>query len=65
MDKETTNLCYCEQLCRHMELKSLRPLLRIQGHVKEIKSLDFLTLMDLPDDSPYFTSDTFRFVRLL
>ncbi|KAK6116411.1 hypothetical protein DH2020_049873 [Rehmannia glutinosa] len=48
------------QLYHLMELKTLRPLLRMQGHVEEISSLDFLTLMDLPDDSPYFASDKFR-----
>ncbi|XP_042023391.1 nucleolar protein 14-like isoform X2 [Salvia splendens] len=48
------------QLCHLMELKALRPLLHMQGQVEEINSLDFLTLMDLPDDSPYFTSDNFR-----
>ncbi|PIN20344.1 Nucleolar protein involved in 40S ribosome biogenesis [Handroanthus impetiginosus] len=52
--------CEDSQLYHLMELKTLRPLLHIQGRVEEIKSLDFLTLMDLPDDSPYFTSDTFR-----
>ncbi|XP_047971513.1 nucleolar protein 14 isoform X2 [Salvia hispanica] len=48
------------QLCHLMELKALRSLLHMQGQVEEINSLDFLTLMDLPDDSPYFTSDKFR-----
>ncbi|KAL8052722.1 hypothetical protein ABFX02_05G024100 [Erythranthe guttata] len=48
------------QLYHLMELKTLRPLLSLQGHVQEISSLDFLMLMDLPDDSPYFTSDKFR-----
>ncbi|KAJ0914219.1 putative nucleolar protein [Helianthus annuus] len=43
-----------------MELKSPKPLLRIRGTVVEIKPLDFLTLMDSPDDSPYFTSENFR-----
>ncbi|KAG6405565.1 hypothetical protein SASPL_133156 [Salvia splendens] len=46
--------------CHFMELKALRPLLHMQGRVEDIHSLDFLTLMDLPDDSPYFTSDNFR-----
>lgn len=53
------------QLYHLMELKSIRPLLHIQGRVEEIESLDFLTIMDLPDDSPYFSSDNFRFVLLL
>ncbi|KAH6762950.1 nucleolar-like protein [Perilla frutescens var. hirtella] len=48
------------QLYHLMELKALRPLLHMQGRVEEVNSLDFLMLMDLPDDSPYFTSDNFR-----
>ena len=48
------------QLCHLMELKALRPLLHMQGRVEDIHSLDFLTLMDMPDNSPYFTSDNFR-----
>lgn len=53
------------QLYHLMELKTIRPLLHIQGRVEEIESLDFLTIMDLPDDSPYFTSDNFRLGLLL
>ncbi|KAK4423666.1 Nucleolar protein 14 [Sesamum alatum] len=52
--------CEASQLYHLMELKTLRPLLCIQGHVEKIDSLDFLMLMDLPDDSPYFASDMFR-----
>ncbi|KAG8383019.1 hypothetical protein BUALT_Bualt05G0140300 [Buddleja alternifolia] len=48
------------QLYHLMEVKTLGPLLRIEGHVEEISTIDFLTLMDLPDDSPYFSSDMFR-----
>lgn len=48
------------QLCRLMEVKALKPLLRLQGPVEEINSLDFLMLMELPDDSPCFASDNFR-----
>lgn len=48
------------QLYHLMELKALRPLLHMQGRVEEVNSLDFLMLMGLPDDSPYFTSDNFR-----
>ncbi|XP_075522214.1 uncharacterized protein LOC142555294 isoform X1 [Primulina tabacum] len=48
------------QLCRLMEVKALKPLLRLQGRVEEINSLDFLMLMELPDDSPCFASDNFR-----
>ncbi|KAL3830598.1 hypothetical protein ACJIZ3_019400 [Penstemon smallii] len=48
------------QLCHLMEVKSLKPLLRMQGHIEKINPLDFMLLMDLPDDSPYFSSDNFR-----
>ncbi|KAI7748626.1 hypothetical protein M8C21_012426 [Ambrosia artemisiifolia] len=48
------------ELYHLMELKSPKPLLRMRGTVDEIKPLDFLMLMDSPDDSPYFTSDNFR-----
>ncbi|KAL3501525.1 hypothetical protein ACH5RR_035974 [Cinchona calisaya] len=48
------------QLQHLMEIKSLKPLLCIKSYVKDIKSLDFLTLMDLPEDSPHFSSDQFR-----
>lgn len=53
------------QLYHLMELKALRPLLHMQGRVEEVNSLDFLMLMGLPDDSPYFTSDNFRLLFLL
>lgn len=52
--------CQDSQLCRLMEVRVLKPLLRLQGRVEEINSLDFLMLMDLPDYSPYFASDIFR-----
>ncbi|KAL0327101.1 UNVERIFIED_CONTAM: Nucleolar complex protein 14 [Sesamum angustifolium] len=52
--------CEDSQLYHLMELKTLRPLLSIQGRIEKINSLDFLMLMDLPDDSPYFASDMFR-----
>lgn len=43
-----------------MELKSPKPLLSINGTVDEIKPLDFITLINSPDDSPYFSSNNFR-----
>ncbi|KAL0327103.1 UNVERIFIED_CONTAM: hypothetical protein Sangu_1788300 [Sesamum angustifolium] len=52
--------CEDSQLYHLMELKTLRPLLSVQGRIEKINSLDFLMLMDLPDDSPYFASDMFR-----
>lgn len=45
-----------------MELKSLTPLLCIQDNVKEVMPLNFLKIMDEPADSPYFSSDDFRYV---
>lgn len=48
------------QLYRLMELKAPRHLLRIQGSLIKIHPLDFLSIMDLPEDSPYFSSDEFR-----
>ncbi|KAK9076477.1 hypothetical protein SSX86_004811 [Deinandra increscens subsp. villosa] len=48
------------ELYHLMELKSPKPLLRLCGTVDEIKPLDFLMLMDSPNDSPYFTSENFK-----
>ncbi|KAL3636188.1 hypothetical protein CASFOL_020735 [Castilleja foliolosa] len=48
------------QLYNLMELKTLKPLLRIEGHVDQIDSLNFLKIMDFPEESSYFTSDDFR-----
>ena len=38
----------------------LNPLLAIQGHVDDLSPLDFLTLMAMPEDSSFFSSDSFR-----
>lgn len=43
-----------------MEIKELRPLLCIHSSNAEMGSLDFLELMDLPEDSQYFDSDNYR-----
>ncbi|EPS71081.1 hypothetical protein M569_03678 [Genlisea aurea] len=44
-----------------MELKTSGPVLRLQRRgADEIHPFDFFTLMDLPDDSPYFASDDFK-----
>lgn len=48
------------QLHHLMEIKTLKPLLCIKSSVKEINRLDFLMLIDLPEDSPHFNSDNFR-----
>ncbi|KAK2983887.1 hypothetical protein RJ640_008046 [Escallonia rubra] len=59
MDKKP-GPCSESQLYHLMELKVLRPLLRIRGCVNEIRPLDFLSLMALPEDCSYFNSDNFR-----
>ncbi|GLT28770.1 hypothetical protein SLA2020_036780 [Shorea laevis] len=43
-----------------MELKALRPLLHIHGSVSEINPLNFLMVMNMPEDSAFFSSDNFR-----
>ncbi|KAG6708692.1 nucleolar protein 14 isoform X1 [Carya illinoinensis] len=43
-----------------LEFKALRPLLCIRDREIEIGPLNFIALMDMPEDSPFFTSDTFR-----
>ncbi|XP_022776704.1 nucleolar protein 14-like isoform X2 [Durio zibethinus] len=48
------------QFCHLMELKALRPLLRIHDCVDEINPLNFIMVMDISDDSSFFSSDNFR-----
>lgn len=43
-----------------MEARALRPLLCVTGVVNEISPLNFLELMDMPEDTVYFNSDNFR-----
>ncbi|XP_068665548.1 uncharacterized protein [Aristolochia californica] len=43
-----------------MDLKALKPWLHIRGSVSGIYPLDFLAVMDMPVDSPFFNSDNFR-----
>ncbi|GMH26188.1 hypothetical protein Nepgr_028031 [Nepenthes gracilis] len=43
-----------------LEFKVPRSLLCIQEHVDEIIPLDFLEIMNLPEDSSFFSSDSFR-----
>ncbi|KAK6242607.1 hypothetical protein SCA6_007996 [Theobroma cacao] len=50
----------CQQFYNLMELKALRPLLRVHDCVDEINPLNFLMVMDMPDDSSFFSSDNFR-----
>lgn len=53
------------QLLHLMEIKAVGPWLHIQSSVKEINSLEFYSLMDMPEESPYFSSDSFRAGLLL
>ncbi|KAM1847091.1 hypothetical protein ACFX14_011412 [Malus domestica] len=46
--------------CHLMELKAIRPLLCINESVGQVDPLNFLTIMDLPEDSSFFRSDDFR-----
>ncbi|KAK9101020.1 hypothetical protein Scep_024450 [Stephania cephalantha] len=48
------------QSCYLSELKLLKPWLWVGAPVSEVQALDFLFLMDLPEDSPFFNSDVFR-----
>ncbi|KAL1811818.1 hypothetical protein ACET3Z_021883 [Daucus carota] len=57
---EKSGAYHDSQLYHLMELKAPKPLLCIQGSLNETHPLDFLSIMDLPEDSPYFSSDEFR-----
>lgn len=48
------------ELNHFLEIKAPKPLLSLKSYVKEINSLEFLELMELPKDSPHFASDSFR-----
>ncbi|KAJ0094969.1 hypothetical protein Patl1_16643 [Pistacia atlantica] len=48
-----------------MDLKALRPLLCIRGCVDDVSPMNFLTIMDMPEDSSFFSSDNFRASVLL
>lgn len=48
------------QIYHLMELKPLGNLLCIRNHVNEITPLNFFLLMDMPDDSSFFSTDNFR-----
>ncbi|KAK1360924.1 Nucleolar protein 14 [Heracleum sosnowskyi] len=57
---EKSGAYHDSQLYHLMELKAPKPLLCIQGSLNKIHPLDFLSILDLPEDSPYFSSDEFR-----
>ncbi|KAK9750617.1 hypothetical protein RND81_02G208500 [Saponaria officinalis] len=48
-----------------LEVKAPLPLLCIKEQVKEIQPLDFLKIMNLPEDSSFFNTDDFRASVLL
>uniref|UniRef100_A0A0R0F3T1 Nucleolar protein 14 n=1 Tax=Glycine max TaxID=3847 RepID=A0A0R0F3T1_SOYBN len=48
------------QLYHLMELKAIKPLLCIQETVNEISPLNFFKIIDMPEDSSFFTSVSFR-----
>ncbi|KEH41125.1 Nop14 nucleolar-like protein [Medicago truncatula] len=52
--------CENSQLYHLMELKDLKPLLRINEEVDKISTLNFFKLINMPEDSPFFTTDSFR-----
>ncbi|KAF6163850.1 hypothetical protein GIB67_024705 [Kingdonia uniflora] len=43
-----------------LELKMLKPWLRLRDSVSEIQPLNFLMVVDIPNESPFFSSDSFR-----
>ncbi|XP_050223744.1 uncharacterized protein LOC126673586 [Mercurialis annua] len=48
------------QFHRFVEQKSMGPLLCMRHCVNEISPLNFFMIMDMPEDSSYFSSDNFR-----
>ncbi|TXG56664.1 hypothetical protein EZV62_017977 [Acer yangbiense] len=44
----------------HLRIKALRPLLCIRDRVNDIRPLNFLAIMNMPEDSSFFSSDDFR-----
>ncbi|CAI8594698.1 unnamed protein product [Vicia faba] len=52
--------CEDSQLYHLMELKDLKPLVCINESVDKINALNFFKLIDMPEDSPFFTTDDFR-----
>lgn len=51
-----------QQVYHLMELKVLRPLLRIRDPINDINPMNLLSIMDMPEDSSFFSSDNFRLV---
>ncbi|KAL8152128.1 hypothetical protein V2J09_021936 [Rumex salicifolius] len=60
LDKDLGSYQESQALYHLLELKASRSLMCIKNRVDEISPLDFLHIMDLPDELPYFSSDEFR-----
>ncbi|KAJ4830063.1 hypothetical protein Tsubulata_039597 [Turnera subulata] len=52
--------CLESEFSSLIELKELGPLLHIHNHVNEISPLNFLMVIDMPEDASFFSSDAFR-----
>lgn len=52
--------CEDSQSFHFMELKDLKPLLCIHETVDRISALNFFKIIEMPEDSHFFTSDSFR-----
>ncbi|XP_054810709.1 uncharacterized protein LOC129312133 [Prosopis cineraria] len=48
------------QFYQLVELKTTKHLLRMQETVNEVSPLDFIKMINTPEDSPFFSSDDFR-----
>ncbi|WCJ20870.1 hypothetical protein M5689_003074 [Euphorbia peplus] len=58
---ERKTMHYPESQLNHlMELKMVQPLLCMHQCASEIGPLNFFMVMDMPEDSPFFSSDNFR-----
>ncbi|GMY20175.1 nucleolar protein 14 [Fagus crenata] len=55
--------CQDSQHYHLIEFKALGPLLCIRDCVDEISPLNFIMIMDMPENSPFFSSDNFSFVK--
>ncbi|KAK2636010.1 hypothetical protein Ddye_030802 [Dipteronia dyeriana] len=58
--KDKISLSQEESEFYHLRIKALRLLLCIRDRVNDIRPLNFLTIMNMPEDSTFFSSDDFR-----
>ncbi|XP_057961275.1 uncharacterized protein LOC131153166 [Malania oleifera] len=59
MDRKRAS-CLDSQFNSVMQIKAIGPLLCIQDSINEFSPLDIFKLMDMAEDSPFFSSDCFR-----